>query len=118
MAAAASVDEYLASFPAGTRAILELARATIHEAAPGMEERISYGIPTFTLDGHYVIYLAGWQRHISVYPIPGGDPDIEREVAPYADGRGTLKFPLDRPIPYELIGRVAALLLAQRRAAG
>ena len=90
-------------------------RAAIRAAVPGTEERISYGIPTFTLDGQYVVYFSGWKRHVSVYPIPDADPDLARSIAPYQSGKGTLKFPLDEPMPLELITAVAARLLEQRR---
>lgn len=109
----ASVDAYIASFPADVQPLLEQARAAIHAAAPGLGETISYGLPTFTRDGRYVVYLAGWKRHLSVYPIPG-DPELAPELAPYREAKGTLRFPLDRPIPFELIGRVAAALLHER----
>jgi len=111
----ATVDEYIASFPPDMQAVLETVRAAIRAAAPGTEERISYGIPTFTLDGRYVVYFSGWKRHVAVYPVPGGDAVLTRELAPYRAGKGTLRFPLDRPMPLELIGRVAARLLEQRQ---
>jgi uncharacterized protein YdhG (YjbR/CyaY superfamily) len=111
-----TVDEYVASFPPDVREKLESVRAAIRTAVPGTEERISYGIPTFTLDGRYVVYFSGWKEHVSVYPIPDADPALERELKPHMAGKGTLKFPLDKPMPLELIARVAARLLEQRRA--
>jgi uncharacterized protein YdhG (YjbR/CyaY superfamily) len=83
---------------------------------PGTEERISYGIPTFTLDGRYVVYFSGWKEHVSVYPIPDADPALAQAIKPYMAGKGTLKFALGKPIPIELIQRVAARLLEQRLA--
>ena len=77
----------------------------MRRGAPGTEERISYGIPTFALDGRYLIYFAGWKQHVSVYPIPETDDVLERAIAPYRTGKGTLRFPLDQPIPYDLIER-------------
>jgi uncharacterized protein YdhG (YjbR/CyaY superfamily) len=117
MPAPATVDEYIASFPPYVQRTLTEVRATIRKATPGTEERISYGIPTFTLDGRYVVYFSGWKRHISVYPIPDVEADAElaRQIAPYQAGKGTLKFPLDEPMPLELIASVAARLLEQRR---
>ena len=109
-----TVDAYLGSFPEEVRPILEQVRATIRAAVPGAEETISYDIPTFKLDGRAVVYFAGWKHHVSVYPIPEADDALEREIAPFRAAKGTLKFPLDRPIPYELIGRAAAQLAAQR----
>ena len=118
MATFASVDEYIATFPPEVQRTLEEVRVAIRAAVPGTEERISYGIPTFTLNGRYVVYFSGWKRHVSVYPIPdtSGDPAFERELKPYMAGKGTLKFALDKPIPIELIQRVATRLLEQRQA--
>jgi uncharacterized protein YdhG (YjbR/CyaY superfamily) len=111
----ATVDEYIASFPPDVQRTLEEVRAAIRGAVPGTEERISYGIPTFALDGRYVVYFSGWKRHVSVYPVPDADPALQREIAPYRAGKGTLKFALDKPLPLDLISRVAARLLEQRR---
>ena len=111
----ATVDEYIASFPPDVRRTLTDVRAAIRTAVPGTEERISYGIPTFALDGRYVVYFSGWKRHISVYPIPDVEGELATRIAPYQSGKGTLKFPLDEPMPLELIKAVAARLLQQRR---
>ena len=114
MAKFESVETYLASFSEEVQAILEQVRTTIRTAVPGAEETISYDIPTFKVDGKPVVYFAGWKSHVSVYPIPEADDALERAIAPFRAAKGTLKFPLDRPIPYELIGRAAGLLAAQR----
>jgi uncharacterized protein YdhG (YjbR/CyaY superfamily) len=116
MAAFATVDEYIASFPPEVQRTLEEVRAGIRAVVPGTEERISYGIPTFALNGRYVVYFSGWKRHVSVYPIPDADPALARAIKPFMAGKGTLKFALDKPIPIELIQRVAARLLEQRLA--
>jgi len=118
LATFASVDDYIASFSPDVQRTLEEVRAAIRAAVPGTEERISYGIPTFTLDGRYVVYFSGWKRHVSVYPIPdtSGDAALERELKPHMAGKGTLKFALDQPMPIELIQRVARRLLEQRLA--
>ena len=118
MPAFATVEDYIASFPPDVRRTLEEVRSAIRAAVPGTEERISYGIPTFTLDGRYVVYFSGWKRHVSVYPIPDADGELARHIAPYQSGKGTLKFPLNEPMPLELIGAVAARLLDQRREGG
>jgi len=109
-----TVEAYLASFPDGVRPVLEQVRQTIRTAVPGAEETISYDIPTFKLGGRAVVYFAGWKHHVSVYPIPQADEALERDLAPFRAAKGTLKFPLDRPVPYELIGRAAGLLAAER----
>jgi uncharacterized protein YdhG (YjbR/CyaY superfamily) len=116
MARFETVDEYIASFPTDVQEKLESVRAAIRAVVPGTEERISYGIPTFALDDRYVVYFSGWKAHVSVYPIPDADPALERELKPHMAGKGTLKFPLSKPMPLDLIARVAARLLEQRKA--
>jgi uncharacterized protein YdhG (YjbR/CyaY superfamily) len=109
-----SVDEYIASFPPDVQAKLQDVRRVMGAAAPGTQETISYGIPTLTLDGRYLIYFAGWKHHISVYPIPSGDDALQRDLALYVAAKGTLRFPLDQQIPLELISRATAAALAAR----
>jgi uncharacterized protein YdhG (YjbR/CyaY superfamily) len=115
-AAPATIDEYIAAFPDDVRAILEQVRATIRAAAPGAQETISYQIPTFKLGAKYLIYFAGYKRHISLYPAPIGIAEFEAAVSSYGAGKGTLKFPLDKPIPYDLIARVVEYRLAETHA--
>lgn len=115
MATFKTVDDYIASFPADARPTLEAVRATIRDAAPGTEETISYDMPTFKLNGRGVVSFARWKRHLSVYLIPSGDPALDAELAPYKAQKSTLQFPLNRPMPLELIGKVAARLLEQAR---
>jgi len=110
----ATVDEYISSFPDDVRFHLEEIRRRIRAAVPEASETISYQIPTFTLDGSAFVYVAGWKHHIAVYPIPTGDESLEQVLAPYRAAKGTLKFPLKEPIPYDLIERVAILLAADR----
>jgi uncharacterized protein YdhG (YjbR/CyaY superfamily) len=109
-----SVDSYIASFPTDVQLKLESARQAIRGAVPGSEEAISYDMPAFRLHGHYYLGLAGWKRHISIYPIPDADIELDRELTPHKSGRGTLKFPLSKPLPLELVGKIAARLAAQR----
>ncbi len=109
----ATIDEYIGTFPAHVRAILEEVRRTIHEAVPGAGETISYHMPTITVDGKSVITFAGWKRHIAIYPAPSGDDDYERDIAPFRTGTATLNFPLNDAIPYPLIARSAAILAAR-----
>jgi uncharacterized protein YdhG (YjbR/CyaY superfamily) len=113
-----TIDDYIASFPDDVQAVLSKVRQAIRDAVPEADEAISYQIPTFRLDGRYLVYFAGWKSHVSVYPIPETDEALEQRLAPYRSGERTLKFPLDKPIPYDLIERVAALhakLRADRR---
>lgn len=108
-----SIDEYIATFPKDTQKILETLRATITAAAPDTEEKISYNIPTFTLNGKYLIYFAGWKTHISIYPIPTGSEAFNKQVSKYVEGKGTLKFPIDKPLPLKLITRIVKYRVAE-----
>src|SRR5574341_1305416 len=99
----ASVDEYIATFPEETQKKLQEMRATIQAAAPDAREKISYQIGAFELNGKNLIGFAGWKHHVSIYPIPSGSEAFNKGVAQYAAGKGTLKFPLDKPLPLKLI---------------
>ena len=110
----ASVDDYIATFTPDVQTVLQEIRDTIHAAAPGATESISYQIPTFSIGGRPVVYLAGWKKHISLYPIPHLDDALEQQVAPYLSGQGTAKFLLSKPIPYELITVLVQRLVEQR----
>jgi uncharacterized protein YdhG (YjbR/CyaY superfamily) len=101
-----SIDEYIASFPDEVQKILEELRATIKATAPNTKEKISYQIPTFELNGRNLIHFAAWKKHIAMYPIPAGSEAFEKELAQYTDGKGTLKFPLDKPLPLKLIREI------------
>ncbi|TCC29105.1 iron chaperone [Kribbella speibonae] len=109
-----SVDEYIASFPAEVREVLEEVRRTIHAAVPNAAEKISYQMPTITLDGTPLLHFSAWKTHIAIYPIPPTDEPLTAALAPYRSGKGTLKFPLDKPIPYDLITRVTEAFVRQR----
>ena len=108
-----SIDEYIDTFPEDIQTILKQVRSTIKAAAPEAGEKISYGIPTFTLNGKYLIYFAGWKNHISIYPIPIGDEAFNKEISQYVAGKGTLKFPADKPMPLKLISKIVKLKVAE-----
>lgn len=110
-----SIDEYISTFPEEVQKRLEQLRATIKATAPEAKETISYNIPTFTLNGKYLIYFAGWKHHISIYPIPPGSESFDKQVAKYVEGKGTLKFPIDKPLPLKLIAKMVKLNLAENR---
>lgn len=110
------VDAYIADFPPETQAVLQQVRGVIRAALPEAEEAISYGIPTFKMNGRYVIYFAGYKRHVSVYPAPIDVEAFKEVLAPYASGQGTAKFPLDKPIPVDLITRMAQYNLQENLA--
>jgi uncharacterized protein YdhG (YjbR/CyaY superfamily) len=109
------IDGYIAQFPADVRAILEKVRATIRHAAPEAKETISYLMPAFKLHG-MLVYFAAWEKHIGLYPPLSGDKALEKAVARYAGPKGNLQFPLDEPIPYDLIERVVKLRVKQDKA--
>jgi len=100
-----TIDAYIAAFPAKTQAILTKIRQIVHEEAPGAEETISYGIPTFRLKG-YLVHFAGYQHHIGLYPTPSGIEAFKEELSPFPTAKGSVRFPLDQPIPYDLIRRI------------
>ncbi|HET6597378.1 MAG TPA: DUF1801 domain-containing protein [Anaerolineales bacterium] len=108
-----SIDEYIDTFPEDVQTVLKQVRKTIKAAASEAGEKISYGIPTFTLNGKYLIYFAGWKHHISLYPIPVGDEALNQEIAPYISGKGTLKFPIGKPMPLKLITKIVKLKVAE-----
>ena len=101
-----NIDEYLALFPEDVKKKLQELRATIRAAAPGVTETISYQIPTFDLNGRHLIHFGAWKTHIALYPTPSGTRVFERELEGYKAEKGTIQFPLDQPLPLELIGRI------------
>jgi uncharacterized protein YdhG (YjbR/CyaY superfamily) len=100
-----TIDEYIAGFPVEVQAMLETIRAIIREEAPQAVEGISYLIPTFSL-GDRRVHFAAYKKFISLYPAPRGEKAFKQELAGYQGGKGTVRFPLDEPIPYELVRRI------------
>jgi uncharacterized protein YdhG (YjbR/CyaY superfamily) len=100
-----SIDEYIAGFPAYVQSILEEIRMTIRKAAPGAQETIKYRMPTFTLEGN-LVHFAAFKGHIGLYPAPTGVEEFKDELSRYEGGKGSVRFPLDEPIPFDLIGRI------------
>jgi len=111
-AAPKDIDEYIAAFPPEVRKILERIRATVHGAAPAAREKISYGMPAFALS-RVLVYFAAFKKHIGFFPPVKGDARLQRAVSKYAGEKGNLRFPLDEPIPYELIERIVKLRVKQ-----
>jgi uncharacterized protein YdhG (YjbR/CyaY superfamily) len=103
---ARSIDEYIAEFAPEKRALLEQMRAIIRAAAPGATETISYSMPTFDLHGRHVVHFARLRDHIGFYPTPSGIDAFSDELARYRTTRGAVQFPLDEPLPADLIRRV------------
>jgi len=101
-----TIDEYVATFPKNVRDVLEEFRRVIRESAPEAEEAISYGMPAFKLNGN-LVYFAAWKNHVGFYP--GGSSAVEvfkKELAPYKQSKGTVQFPYDKPIPFDLVKRI------------
>ena len=103
---AGTIDEYIARFPAETQKVLAELRALIKAAAPAATESISYAIPTFDLNGRHLVHFAGYARHIGFYPIPSGMEAFKEELKPFKQGKGSAQFPLDQPLPTDLIRRI------------
>ena len=101
-----SINEYIASFPKDVQKIMIQLRKTIKAAAPKAGEKISYNMPTFTLNDTYLVYFAGWKNHIAFYGAPRGNAEFKEDLSAYESGAGTLQFPYDRPIPYGLITKI------------
>lgn len=108
------MDEYISSFPEDVQRILEKTRQTIRKAAPEATETISYQIPTFKLNGKYLVYFAGYTKHISLYPIPSGK-EAPKELSPYKSGKGTVRFPIDKPIPFDLVRKIVQFRIKESR---
>jgi uncharacterized protein YdhG (YjbR/CyaY superfamily) len=111
-----SVDQYLASQPEPARKVLTRVRAIVRKALPGADEVISYQIPAYKLYGTYVVYFAGWKKHYSLYPVTDrAQAALGDELRPYEVSKGTVRFPLDQPMPVKLIGRIVKLLATEAR---
>jgi len=110
-----NIDEYIAVCPADVQKILERIRRTVQKAAPKAEETIRYGMPTFQLNG-VLVHFAAFKRHIGFYPPVRGDAGLEAALARFAGEKGSLRFPLDEPMPYELIERIVKLRVKQNLA--
>lgn len=113
--APSDIDEYISGFPPEVQAILGKIRATVRRAAPNAEEIISYRMPAFRLNG-ILVYFAAFRKHIGVFPPVRGDATLEKAVAAWAGPKGNLRFPLNQPIPFELIGRIVKLRVKQNAA--
>jgi uncharacterized protein YdhG (YjbR/CyaY superfamily) len=100
-----SIDEYIATFPAETQKILQEIRTAIQSAAPEAEEKISYQMPTFFLKGN-LVHFAAFKNHIGFYPAPQGIEEFKQELALYKGAKGSVQFPIDQPMPLELITRI------------
>ena len=109
-----AIDLYIAGFPAATQKLLQQVRATIRKAAPDAEEKIGYGMPTFTLHGN-LVHFAGYKQHIGFYPGPDGIAHFSKEMSAYKQSKGAVQFSLDKPIPLALITKITKYCVKQNR---
>ena len=105
----ASVDDYIASYPEETRTQLARVRTAIRTAVPDAREKISYGMATFILEGKPLLYFAGWKNHVGVYPVPTGDAAFEEAIRPFRRAKDTVRFPITKPVPLDLVATIARL---------
>ncbi len=108
----ASIDDYIANFPENVQKIMMELRVVINASAPDAEETISYCIPAFTLEGP-LVYFAAYKNHIGFYPTSSGIAAFKQELSAYKGGRGSIKFPIDHPLPLQLIGRIVRFRVAE-----
>jgi uncharacterized protein YdhG (YjbR/CyaY superfamily) len=113
----ATIDDYIALYPPEIQQILAAIRATIREVVPEAGEKIGYGIPTFTLNGN-LVHFGAFKDHISFFPAPSGIEKFRTELAGYKLSKGTIQFPLDQPIPYDLIRRITQFRREENLAKG
>lgn len=111
-----TIDEYIAGFPADVQDVLQKIRMTIHEAAPEATEKISYQMPTFYLKGN-LVHFAAFREHIGFYPVPTGIEKFKKELSVYKQGKGSVQFPLDQPMPYDLITKIVKFRVKENLAA-
>jgi len=111
-----TIDEYIASFPRDVQEKLDQVRMTVQEAAPEATETIKYGMPTFMLNGN-LVYFAAFKNHIGFYPAPTGVKEFETALSSYKTGKGSVQFPLDKPMPLKLITRIVKHRIKQNREA-
>ncbi len=107
-----TIDEYIAQQPADVQPILQEIRAVIRQAAPEATEKISYQMPTFYLNGN-LVHFAAYKHHIGFYPTPSGAEQFEQELSAYKRAKGSVQFPLDQPMPYDLIRRMVQFRAAE-----
>ena len=109
------IDEYIGGFPDDVQAKLEKLRATIREAAPGAQEKISYQMPTFFLEGN-LVHFAAYKNHIGFYPTPSGIAQFKDQLTNYKGAKGSVQFPLEEPIPYELVSKIVVFRVQENLA--
>jgi len=110
-----TMDEYIKTFPKDVQSILEKMRQTIRKATPEAVEAISYQMPTFKLNGKNLVHFAAFKNHIGFYPIPSGIEAFKKALSPYKQGKGSVQFPIDKPIPYDLVKKIVIFRVKENR---
>ena len=110
-----TIDEYVKTFPEDVRSILEKLRETIRKAAPDAVEAISYQMPTYKLNGSNLIHFAAFKHHIGCYPTPSGTEAFQRELSPYKGAKASVRFPLEKPIPYDLVNKIVVFRMKEQQ---
>jgi uncharacterized protein YdhG (YjbR/CyaY superfamily) len=108
------IDIYISGFPKEVQILLEQVRVAIRQAAPEAEEAIKYSMPTFILNGN-LVHFAAFKNHIGFYPVPSGIEAFKKELSVHKQGKGSVQFPIDKPIPLELIGRIVKFRVAENQ---
>lgn len=111
-----TIDEYIALYPHEVQVLLEKFRMTIRSVVPKATEAISYGIPTFKLNGKNLVHFGGYAKHIGFYPAPKGIEAFKDELSSYESGKGTVQFPLSKPIPFDLVKKIVAFRAREMQA--
>lgn len=107
------IDAYIAEFPKEVQSVLEQVRSAIQKTAPTAVETISYGMPTFKLNGKALVYFAAFKNHIGFYALPSGNEAFKKELASYKTGKGSIQFPLSDPMPLDLIKKIVAFRIEE-----
>jgi uncharacterized protein YdhG (YjbR/CyaY superfamily) len=110
-----TVDEYIKTFPANLQKLLKQMRTVIKQQAPGAVEGISYGMPAYKLNGKPLVYFAGYQNHIGFYATPAGHEAFNKELSKYKQGKGSVQFPVNEPLPLDLIKAMVAYRVQENR---
>ena len=108
-----NVEEYIKSFPKSTQTLLKQVRKAIKENAPGAEELIGYGMPGYKLNKKPLVYFAGYANHIGFYATPNGHEKFVKELAKYKQGKGSVQFPINEPMPLELIAKIVQFRVSE-----
>ena len=115
-----TIDEYIINFPPDVQEILKTLRSLIKELAPDAVEKMSYQMPTFALNGKNLVHFAAFKNHIGLYPTPSGITAFKDELSEYKSAKGSVQFPLNKPMPYDLISKIVKFRIEEniKQAAG